>query len=193
MYRKQWQRALIIVSLIHCTGCVSILAAGAATVGTVVILKSQTVTAMERDHRINHTLNQYWKTHKPPHSQLVIQTYHGIVLLVGRVKSTAIKESVVEFAHTLPGVRRVYNEITSSPPLTLKQDTKDIWITTKIKSHFLAEKNINSMEIKVTTYNGIVYLMGIVTPYEARQASNKVRTVQGVKRVVTLFQYRPEE
>ncbi len=183
---------LLIVSLLSCSGCVGLVVA-AATVGGVVILKGQTLSAMERDHHITTALTRYWYKHKPPHSHLVIETYHGIVLLVGQVSNKAAAHSMVNFAHSIAGVRRVYNEITPSKTLTLARQSKDTWITAKVKSRLLTEKGLNSTEIKVITSNGIVYLMGIVTPYEGKQASNSVRKIQGVKRVTVLFQYRPEQ
>lgn len=179
------------LSILTCNGCVGIIVA-AATMGSVVVLKGQTLSAMERDHRITLTLSRYWHAHKPPRSHLVIETYHGIVLLVGQVSNIGAAQSMVHFAHSVSGVRRVYNEITQSKALSLGRQTKDAWITTKVKSTLLAEKGLNSTAIKVTTHNGTVYLMGIVTPYEGKQASDQARTSQGVRRVITLFQYRPE-
>jgi osmotically-inducible protein OsmY len=71
----------------------------------------------------------------------------------------------------------------------MMQRSKDTWITTKVKANMLAEKNLNSGQIKVVTEDGAVYLMGIVTKHQSRVASDVARRVTGVKRVVTLFEY----
>jgi osmotically-inducible protein OsmY len=45
------------------------------------------------------------------------------------------------------------------------------------------------MGVKVTTENNVVYLMGLVTPQEAELATEKTRSVAGVKEVVRLFDF----
>jgi osmotically-inducible protein OsmY len=43
--------------------------------------------------------------------------------------------------------------------------------------------------VEVTSSQGSVYLMGLLTPTEADAVTEKVRFVSGVKRVVKLFEY----
>ena len=139
----------VVVSLLTCNGCVGIVVA-AATMGSVVVLKGETLSAMERDHRITATLSRHWRKNKLPHSQLVIETYHGVVLLVGHVSTQAYTQPLVHFAHQVPGVRRVYHEIARAPALSVGRRSKDAWITTKVKSHFVAQKSISATAIKVS-------------------------------------------
>ena len=43
--------------------------------------------------------------------------------------------------------------------------------------------------VKVVTNNGVVFLMGLVSPAEADAAAEKASYVPGVERVVKLFEY----
>ena len=67
--------------------------------------------------------------------------------------------------------------------------TNDAWLTTKTKSMLFAEDDLNSQHIKVLTENGEVFLMGMVTRVEAEKAINVVREIDGVERVVEVFEY----
>ena len=56
----------------------------------------------------------------------------------------------------------------------------------------LSTKELKSTLVKVVTENDTVYLMGIVTENEAKMAVDVARNVEGVKRVVKIFEYIPE-
>ncbi len=53
----------------------------------------------------------------------------------------------------------------------------------------LAEKDFLSGHIKVITENGEIFLMGMVTRAEADKAVAIVRDIDGVERVVQVFEY----
>ena len=53
----------------------------------------------------------------------------------------------------------------------------------------LSEKGLESGSLRVITENSVVYLMGIVTPEQANLAVNVARHVNGVRKVVKVFQY----
>ena len=53
----------------------------------------------------------------------------------------------------------------------------------------LAEKDLPSTRIKVISENGIVYMMGMVTRQEASKATLVVQSVDGVQKIVKLFEY----
>ena len=67
--------------------------------------------------------------------------------------------------------------------------SKDAWITAKVRSAMLADFSLNSTQIKVTTEDGTVYLMGIVTERQASTVTDIAKQIRGVKRVVKLFEY----
>jgi osmotically-inducible protein OsmY len=50
-------------------------------------------------------------------------------------------------------------------------------------------KGISTNDVKVVTSNGVVYLMGMIDPYQAKKTTKAAGEVDGVKKVVTLFDY----
>ena len=119
-----------------------------------------------------------------------VTSYDGIVLLTGEAPSAAQRERAVHHARNIDKVRRVHDEITVAPPSSMLSRSQDTWITTKVKTQLLSNKKVAAHHIKVVTENGSVYLMGIVTRAEGEAATETARYVDGVARVVTIFEYR---
>src|SRR5690349_3498330 len=59
----------------------------------------------------------------------------------------------------------------------------DSLITTKVKSAFVADKDVSAMDISVSTNNGVVSLSGKGSAEEARKAAQIASNVSGVKSV----------
>ena len=60
----------------------------------------------------------------------------------------------------------------------------DSWITSKVKSVFLANTDISGLDIKVETVDGVVALSGVVpTTAERELAITKAKSIKGVKGV----------
>jgi osmotically-inducible protein OsmY len=150
----------------------------------------RTVGQMIEDDNIETkaTVNIHANNSAYHESHLVIVSYDGFVLLAGQVKDEALKANATAVVRNTKGVRRIYNELEVSPPTTALTRTSDAWITTKIKSWLLSSSDVGDTTVKVVTENGVVYLMGLVTPKEADSISREVSGISGVRRVVRLFE-----
>ena len=118
-----------------------------------------------------------------------ITSYNRIVLLSGEALSQELRDHVINIVRNLPGVRRVHNEIRIQDLTGFQSRSRDGWITSKIKARMLATKGFDSDAVKVITEYGTVFLMGLVTRTEGRQAAEIARNVDGVRQVVKLFEY----
>ena len=85
------------------------------------------------------------------------------------------------------GATEVYNEIRTGQKVSLGTSSSDTWITTKIRSQLLGSDQVKSSNVKVTTENGEVFLLGLVTQEEAKAAADIASRVSGVKHVTTAF------
>jgi osmotically-inducible protein OsmY len=85
--------------------------------------------------------------------------------------------------------RKVYNELIVAGKTSLLSRTNDSWLTTKVKSAFSTAEFSDATRIKVVTENGVVFLMGLLTREEADEAANIAREIQGVQKVVKVFEY----
>lgn len=124
-----------------------------------------------------------------PSSHIVVTSYNGVVLLAGQTPKAEFKEQAEKAARSVLGVKRVHNEIQVLPPTSALARSNDTLLTTKIKTQMLADSSVPGSRIKVVTENGIVYLLGLVTRREGSSATNLVQGVNGVQKVVMLFQY----
>lgn len=122
-------------------------------------------------------------------SHIVVISYNGVVLLAGQTPRADLKNKAEQAAKEVQKVKTVHNELQILQPSSLAARSNDTWLTTKIKSQMLADANVPSTRIKVLTENGIVYMLGLVTRKEGDLATQVVQGVDGVQKIVRLFEY----
>ncbi|GIZ13614.1 BON domain-containing protein [Pseudomonas sp. NCCP-436] len=65
-----------------------------------------------------------------------------------------------------------------------EQAVSDTWITSKVKSTFIADSSLSALDIKVETNQGVVSLSGVVASDAERDlAIAKTREIEGVRDV----------
>ena len=74
-------------------------------------------------------------------------------------------------------------------PSSMMSRSGDTWITSKVKTAFENDDSRMGKRTKVVTDKGVVYLMGVVSPQEAEKLSDIARSIGGVEKVVTVFEY----
>lgn len=169
------------------TGCVVAVVAGAAAG---MVYDRRSVTTMEADARIFHIVHKNIVTDPQfRDSRILVSSFNRVVLLVGQTPTASLRVVAEKVAQSTPGVKRVYDEITVERPIPISQRTKDSWITSQVRSNMLAKKGLESGSIRVVTENGVVYLMGIVSAEQGTLSVDVARRVNGVKKVVKIFQY----
>lgn len=183
----------LMVSLLIClnlTGCVGALVAGVASSGAV-INDSRSFKQIEKDTKISHDVGVLLTRKKAlKSSHIVVSSFYQMVILAGEVPKQDLKEQAETLTLKVPGVRRVYNQITIGPNCSLKDQALDAWLTTKVKSSMLTKSGLHSGAFKVVSEQGVVFLMGEVTHEQANLAVDVVRRIAGVVRVVKLFKYK---
>jgi osmotically-inducible protein OsmY len=122
-------------------------------------------------------------------SHIVVVSYNGIVLLAGQTPNANLKAKAEQAARATQRVKKVNNELQVLAPSSLLARNNDTWLTTKIKSQMLADAAVPGSRIKIVTENGIVYMLGLVTRQEANITTSLVQGVDGVQKIVKLFEY----
>lgn len=113
--------------------------------------------------------------------------YQGKVLLTGEAPTQAVADTARDLAAKVDGAVEVYNEIRIGPNASLGTSSSDTWITTKVRSQLLTSDKVKSSNVKVTTEQGEVFLMGLVTAQEGQAAAEIASKVSGVTHVTTAF------
>ncbi len=140
-----------------------------------------------------------------PSCDIDVEFENGVAVLTGEVPTTALKTRAARLAK-VNGVTNVDNRISvnaeSAADKTRKGLNKaisktgdfvnsagevvnDSWITTKIKSKFVAADELDGSSIEVSTNEHVVTLSGSVKSSTQREAALRIaRETDGVKRVV---------
>ena len=122
-----------------------------------------------------------------------ITSFNRQVLITGEVASERDRQTVYQLVEKLENVRSVANELSITPITTLSERSNDLLITAKVKGSLVDSRDLFANAFKVVTERGTVYLMGRVTQREATSATNVIRNVNGVNKVVRLFDILSEE
>lgn len=187
-----WIRlAGVVLSIAVLNGCAGLLIGGTA-VGVSVAHDRRTTGTVVDDQTIEMKIYDALNRQLPPGNRIGTTSYNGIVLLTGEVVSEAARRQAEAIARGIePPVREVYNELVIGRPSPLSRQSNDAMITTKVKSALfqIKIKDFDPSRVKVVTDRSVVYLMGLVRRNEADAAADVASRVDGVRQVVTLFEY----
>ena len=120
-------------------------------------------------------------------------SYNRQVLITGEVSSNQVRQQVEQLISRVENVRSVVNELAIGPASTVGERTSDVVLVAKVKAAMVDSEDVFANVFKVVAERGTVYLMGRVTQREAQRATDVVRGVSGVKRVVRVFEYISED
>lgn len=169
-------------------GCVPLVVGGGALTAVMVATDRRTTGMQLEDERIEQSISSQVRQQLPD-QRVHATSFNRIVLLTGEVRSEQDKHRAEQLAQNVENVRSVVNELAIVPFISsLGQRTGDTYITTKVKASLVNAQDLNARAIKVVTELNVVYLMGIVTPAEARRAAEIARGVNDVSKVVRIFE-----
>ena len=174
------------------SGCAGVVVVGATT-GAVIAHDRRAPTTLVDDQviefRIRSRLADEAALRK--HANISITSYNNIVLLTGEVPTEEMRRRAEEVTRAVPKVRRVHNELTVSTVSAPSARLRDSLITAKAKTSLFKVKKegFDPTRIKVVTENRSIFLMGLVRVDEADAAVQQVSQVNGVTKVVKVFEY----
>ncbi len=183
---------LVLLTLQGCLGT-AIVVGGAATVGSVAHDRRTAGTVVDDEGIELKAFDTFVNSEDTAGSDVHINatSYNYKVLLTGEVPTPAIKSLATSKVTQIDKVVKVINELAVAESSSLVSRSKDTWITTKVKTSLFSVEleGFDPTRVKVITERGIVYLMGIVTRAEAEAAVDTARNIDGVAKVVKVFEY----
>jgi len=178
--------ASVVVSQLQ--GCAAAVVGGAA-VGASVALDRRTTGVYVSDQEIElNAMNGLSKAYPEKTNSISATSYNKQVLLTGQVRDDATRTGAVKLVKAIPDVRTVFDELSAGTVSSLSTNANDTTTTSNVKARLLGTDKVPSNSIKVVTESGVVYLMGLVTPAEAKAAAAVASSTSGVVKVVTLFE-----
>ncbi|MEE4138800.1 BON domain-containing protein [Pseudomonas syringae] len=124
-----------------------------------------------------------------------VDSKDGVVTLKGRAQSPEAKELAGSLASNTDGVVSVNNLISLSAADSIAAKTQpqnlnpveqlsDAWVTSKVKSSLIYSRNLDGLNIKVDTKEGLVTLNGVVANFAEKELAVEIaRNIRGVKGV----------
>ncbi len=181
---------MLLASTLVTQSCTPVIIAGTlAGTGTSIAMDRRKMAKMIEDQAIEMQATDaiYGDQGLAKYVRVAVTSYNGIVLLTGETPTETMKNAVQDIIQPLRNVRKIFNEIKIAVPISLANRSNDAWITTKIKAR-LASNNAFSSHAKVITSNGIVYLMGLVSPEESVKIIDISASTQGIDSIITFFE-----
>jgi len=138
------------------------------------------------DTEIRAQIDAAWLRKSPSlFINLGLEVQNGCVLLTGSVTNSKAREEAAILAGQVKGVKAVYDEIKIGEPHSFGDKAEDMWISTKIRTELFATSGIHSNNYSITTFNGVVYLIGIAqNQQELKNALQIIKEIKGVKKIV---------
>lgn len=168
-------------------GCAPLLVGGAMVGGTMMVLDRRTSGAQVDDQAIElKAAARVRELALPAH--INVTSYNRVVLITGEVTREADKATVEQVVSRVDAVRSVVNELAVMDTSTVRARANDGVLSGKVKASFVDAKDLQAQAAKVVTERGIVYLMGRVTEREANRFAEVARSVDGVQKVVRVFE-----
>lgn len=175
------------------SGCAGGIALGGVAAGTAIVHDRRSVGTVIDDRVLSLNISKtlYEDSELNETSHINVTVYNDTILLSGETPGEDLKVRANAITSKAAGNRQIFNELAIRAPSSLLERSRDTLTTAKAK---VALSNIDlpgfdSTRIKVVTEAGVVYLMGLVAKEEADQATEKVRAVGGVVKVIRLFEY----
>jgi osmotically-inducible protein OsmY len=191
------QKLVTILTLSACfggglAGCAPIILGG-AMVGSLMATDRRTSGAQVEDEGIELRAASRIRDNLGERVHVNVTSYNRQVLLTGEVPSAQDRQLVEQVVSKVENVRAIVNELGVLANTTFSQRSSDVLITGRVKAALLDAKDLFANSFKVVSERGTTYLMGRVTQREADRATDLVRGIDNVQKVVRVLEIISEE
>ena len=186
MCAKMMMTSLVMASL-AITGCTTNYLTNSTNGTYGVPVTERTIPQRLLDRSIEHTakINVYGlQQDLQQNSRMSIDSFNSEVLLSGEVPTEALKTQIEQVVKSMPDVRKVYNELNVSVARGYSSTVQDGYITSKLLAKVAASDGVKSSQIKAVTNNGVVYIMGRMTPTQQSNLIDIANDTAGITELV---------
>ena len=187
---------LLAASLVGLGGCiplVPLMVGGAVVGGGMVATDRRTSGTVLEDETIEIKAASRIRENIGDRVHVNVTSYNRQVLLTGEVPSAQDKQLVEKIVTGVENARNIVNELAVMGNSTLTQRSSDALVTTRVRAALVDDKDLYANAYKIVTERGTVYVQGRVTKREADRGTEIIRNVQGVQRLVRIFEIISED
>ena len=169
------------------SGCVGVASKGIFGTGVSVAFDPRTVGTQVDDSIMQKSLStRIVLMDKKYLLTIKTKVLDGRIFVTGKVDNPEEKLKITKLAWETNGVRSVRNDLKIKEDFNFKQSTKDILITSQLRTAMIFNKNIKATNYQIDTYKKKIYIYGIaLTSDEKDLVISEAKEILDVKDVIT--------
>ena len=179
-------KILIIIPLLFLYGCVGSSSKGIFGTGVSIALDPRTIGTQIDDSIMDKSLDtRLLAMNKNYFLSIDTQVLDGRIFITGKVNNPEEKLKITKLAWETKGVRSVRNDIKIKEKFNFKQSTKDLLITSQLRSAMIFNKKIKSVNYNIDTYKKKIYIYGIAeNKDEKSEVINEAKQILDVEDII---------
>ena len=168
-------------------GCVGVSSSGVLGTGVSIATDPRTIGTQIDDNIMQKNLSakiinmnaKYLLAVKP-------KVIDGRIFITGKVQTTEEKLKITKLAWEVKGTRSVKNDIKIKEKFNFQQYTKDLLITSQLRTAMIASKEIKSSNYNIDTHKKKIYIYGIAqSEVERAEVINEAKQILDVEDVIS--------
>tara|TARA_B100000029_G_scaffold491137_1_gene550978 strand:+ start:1962 stop:2555 length:594 start_codon:yes stop_codon:yes gene_type:complete len=177
---------IIIIPLIFLYGCVGSSSKGIFGTGVSIALDPRTIGTQIDDSIMDKSLDtRLLAMNKNYFLSIDTQVLDGRIFITGKVNNPEEKLKITKLAWETKGVRSVRNDIKIKEKFNFKQSTKDLLITSQLRSAMIFNKKIKAVNYNIDTYKKKIYIYGIAeNKDEKSEVINEAKQILDVEDII---------
>tara|TARA_B100001093_G_C26762901_1_gene986555 strand:+ start:413 stop:1000 length:588 start_codon:yes stop_codon:yes gene_type:complete len=175
---------LLIILLL--SGCVGVSSSGIFGTGVSVALDPRSIGTQIDDSIMQKNLSaRIILMDKKYIISVKSKVLDGRIFLTGKVDNAEEKLKLTKLAWETDGVRSVRNDIKFKEKFNFSQSTKDILITSQLRTALILNKKIKASNYQIDTYKKKIYIYGIaITLEEKNELIEEAKEILDVEDVI---------
>jgi osmotically-inducible protein OsmY len=118
--------------------------------------------------------------------KISVKVLDGRIFLGGKVEEPEEKLQITKMAWETKGVRSVKNNIFIKEKFSLINATKDVLITSQLRTALIFNKNVKSANFNIDTVNQKTYVFGIaINEDEKKEIIQEAKQIVDLKEIIT--------
>ena len=177
----------LFILLITISGCMGTSSTGVLGTGVSIATDPRTIGTQIDDNIMQKNLSariinrnaKYLFAVKP-------KVIDGRIFITGKVNTVEEKLNITKLAWETKGARSVKNDLKIREQFDIQQFSKDILITSQLRTAMIASKTIKSTNYNIDTYKKKIYIYGIAESEEERsEVINEAKQILDVEDVIS--------
>jgi len=169
------------------SGCIGTSSSGVFGTGVSIAMDPRTLGTQIDDSIMDKSLeSRLLAMNKNYFLSVKSKVLDGRIFITGKVDSPEEKLKITKLAWETKGARSVKNDIKIKEKFNFKQSSKDLLITSQLRSALIFNKKIKSVNYNIDTYKKNIYIYGIAqNKDERKEIISEAKQILDVKDIIS--------